>query len=531
MFSLCIATMDRYDQFLSKFIPKYLENPLIKEIIISDENGKDNEKIKANFLPHIGEKIFCFTNDQRLGPFLNKLNALKHSQNHWVSLIDSDNFAPEKYFVEAKKYIEAINLESFTILMPSFAMPNFNYKNLPEQFTLKTKTKQFDVCFNTGNYIMSRDIFETLSIENDKEIISNSSACDVILFNTMVLEQIPSVKIFIVKTLEYNHTVHNGSVYLNTYQAKQAFNHQVHERFHRLFHNIPHRIRDEKFYCPNKDVYPPYKSGHYLEEYFLHYFYKHEPKTSRTYIPALWTNFQIEGWFQGKKKEMQVSLNNWVKEHPSPNGYFTVVQYDDACLLQVPPNTKIFGACSGDVPIPLIYEDVDNKLKNQPKLNFKDKIILCSFVGSMTSNNIQPNVRQIMKQTLQGKEGFSINFTNGWTPNVGKQAQDLFIDTTLKSKFALAPRGYGRSSFRFFEILQLGTIPIYIWNDKNWLPFQDKIKYNEFSVVLQIKQISALEEKLLSITEEKYNQMLEAYKRYEHLFTLEGMSEEILQNL
>ena len=37
----------------------------------------------------------------------------------------------------------------------------------------------------------------------------------------------------------------------------------------------------------------------------------------------------------------------------------------------------------------------------------------------------------------------------------------------LDSKFALAPRGFGRSSFRFFEIFKLGTIPIYVWNDSN----------------------------------------------------------------
>ncbi len=26
MFSLCIATMDRYDEFLSKYLPEYLDN-------------------------------------------------------------------------------------------------------------------------------------------------------------------------------------------------------------------------------------------------------------------------------------------------------------------------------------------------------------------------------------------------------------------------------------------------------------------------------------------------------------------------
>ena len=44
-FTLCIPTMDRYDNFLSKNLPLYVDNPLINEIIITDENGNDVDKI------------------------------------------------------------------------------------------------------------------------------------------------------------------------------------------------------------------------------------------------------------------------------------------------------------------------------------------------------------------------------------------------------------------------------------------------------------------------------------------------------
>ena len=48
MFSLCIPTMDRYDKFLSNYLPKYLDNELISEIIITDENGYDIQKINES---------------------------------------------------------------------------------------------------------------------------------------------------------------------------------------------------------------------------------------------------------------------------------------------------------------------------------------------------------------------------------------------------------------------------------------------------------------------------------------------------
>ena len=250
----------------------------------------------------------------------------------------------------------------------------------------------------------------------------------------------------------------------------------------------------------------------------------------RKYIPALWTNFQIEPWFPKRKKEMQKILNDWVSTYLSQHGYFTVVQYDDAALLNLPPNTKVFGACSGDEPIPLIYEDTEFTLVNQPKKTFEEKTIFCSFIGSMTSNNVQPNVRMRMKQQFEGNPKFQMRIGN-WTNNVQKGNQDDFVETTLNSKFALAPRGYGRSSFRFFEILQLGTIPIYVWNDRNWLPFQDVISYPKFCIVLHVSQLGVLEEKLNSITQEKYDEMLQEYEKIKHYFTLEGMSEEILKRL
>ena len=282
-------------------------------------------------------------------------------------------------------------------------------------------------------------------------------------------------------------------------------------------------INSPYFYCKNKDTYPPFKNGLYLEEYFLKNTFDNNTQYTRKYIPALWTNFQIEGWFQQKKQEMQNSLNDWVKENPSPNGYFTIVQYDDGVLLELPENTIVYGSCSGDKILPLVYQDVNNTLISVSRKSFKEKLILCSFVGSNTSNCVLPNVRQEMAMALKKNPNFVIYFTNGWTPDVGHQKQRNFINTTINSKFTLAPRGYGRSSFRFFEIFQLGSIPIYLWNDKEWLPFKDKIDYSKICISLNIKDIDKLEGILLNITEQQYDTMYNEYLKIKHYFTVEGI--------
>jgi hypothetical protein len=290
-------------------------------------------------------------------------------------------------------------------------------------------------------------------------------------------------------------------------------------------------INNNLFYCKNKDTYPPFKNGLYLEEFVFQKIIQEKKVLKRKYIPALWTNFQIEHWFSYKKNEMQMVLDKWILENPSPNGYFTVVQYDDGPLLKLPENTIVYGACSGNIPIPLIYEDINNTLKNIPKKKFNEKTILCSFVGNITSNYVIPNVRKEMFNHLSNNPNFIMINSGGWTPDINKNLQDIFINTTINSKFALAPRGYGRSSFRFFECFQLETIPIYIWNDINWLPFKDVIDYKQLCVVIHISEISNLNNLLLTINEDKYNDMLRYYNEIKHLFELEGMTNKIIEDI
>jgi hypothetical protein len=111
----------------------------------------------------------------------------------------------------------------------------------------------------------------------------------------------------------------------------------------------------------------------------------------------------------------------------------------------------------------------------------------------------------------------------GWTLNIEKSNQDMFIEKTLQSKFALAPRGYGKSSFRFFEIFQLGCIPIYVWDDIEWLPYKELIDYSSVCISIHVTSIDELPNKLRQIDEEKYNTMRTQYKKIQHLFELEFM--------
>ncbi len=281
------------------------------------------------------------------------------------------------------------------------------------------------------------------------------------------------------------------------------------------------------FDIPNEHVYPPFKNGLYLEEYFIKKINEENPLLKRIYIPIKWTNFQIRSDFLINKNIMQEELNDFILKNPSVNGYFTIVQYDDGPLLELPENTVIYSACyasKNTEPIPLIYEDINNTLESLPKKKFNEKAILCSFVGCLTHT-----VRHTIVNKFNNNNNFKIFNTGNWDPHVDLIKQDNFISMSLDSKFGFAPRGYGKSSFRLFELFLIGTIPIYVWDDICHLPYQKLLDWSKFSIVINISQIDQLEEILLNIDETRYNEMLEEYNKIKSKFALDGMYKYIIE--
>lgn len=76
--SLCIPTKNRW-KFLQNYIPKYLTNPYIDEIVICDENGEDKKLIETTFPKN--SKIRVYQNSAILGPFRNKQKVASLAKN------------------------------------------------------------------------------------------------------------------------------------------------------------------------------------------------------------------------------------------------------------------------------------------------------------------------------------------------------------------------------------------------------------------------------------------------------------------
>ena len=90
----------------------------------------------------------------------------------------------------------------------------------------------------------------------------------------------------------------------------------------------------------------------------------------------------------------------------------------------------------GNIPLPLTYDNTDlfESYKNNTKTVF------CSFVGSLTHQ-----CRVIMVSVMNKPDVVII--TDNWTNQIKEDKQQLFLDIISKSRFTLAPRGYGKLHF------------------------------------------------------------------------------------
>jgi len=271
-------------------------------------------------------------------------------------------------------------------------------------------------------------------------------------------------------------------------------------------------------------VYPPFKHGRYMEEYFYEFVLTAPFEPVAVYLPVFWTHLQNHPGFAKMRPQYQLLLDQALRTLPPNTRYFTVVQHDDGPQLTLPPHTIVYGACTGTVPLPLIYEDVTHRLSRVPPCT---RDLLATFVGTATTHPL----RQAMILALQDQPGVICRSQQVWSPHVEEDAATLFIELTRRAKFCLAPRGYGRSSFRFFEAIQLGTIPVYVWDDVAWLPYQDRLDYAAWSVSIHRRDLPHLYDRLNAISAEQYAQMQEALQRVKHFFTLEYMCQYVLETL
>jgi len=180
------------------------------------------------------------------------------------------------------------------------------------------------------------------------------------------------------------------------------------------------------------------------------------------FIPLFvqWIDTQIlrRGHFDAIHNELNALLR--------PNVLYLAISQGDVGLGKIGtahPNILVLAAGGyGHVPIPLIRGEKgkpDLALSWEPPPAKYDQTI--GFFGNQKQHgSTRPEMlSQINAACIRRNVTLKVSQGPTWQKDM------------LGTKFNLAPRGYGRSSFRYAEAIQMGRIPVFLWDDYPWIPY------------------------------------------------------------
>ena len=221
--TVAIPTMNRWDNFLKKQFPVYMNHPDISCVIVCDETGKDIQGICEEGYDQ-DPKLKLFQNDYIMGIYGNKRQCLLNSQTDFTAVLDSDNFFEPAFFSEAMKcikrdgpmakrtiYCAGNNVRHFTSGITEERVKHFNGMRISRSNWNKVlETPGWNFLLNDGNYIWPTHISKEFPEIPDNLI----AATDGIVTAKMAVEA--GYVISIEPTMRYVHMVHSDSTWIKT---------------------------------------------------------------------------------------------------------------------------------------------------------------------------------------------------------------------------------------------------------------------------------------------------------------------------
>lgn len=208
--SICIPTFNRAEMTIESFLDVYGDDR-VGEIIISDDASDlaiyEELKSITDCLP----KVKLYRNLTNQDCYFNKATAIGYATNDWAILLDSDNKISADYL---DKLYEIPEWCISTIYTPSWANPHFDFRAFEGMTITRKNVAEWidkplaEVCLNAANYFV--DVYKYLEVFDTQ---TNPVTSDSIYqcYNWLL----EGGKISIVRGLQYEHRVHEGSHYKN----------------------------------------------------------------------------------------------------------------------------------------------------------------------------------------------------------------------------------------------------------------------------------------------------------------------------
>lgn len=259
-----------------------------------------------------------------------------------------------------------------------------------------------------------------------------------------------------------------------------------------------------QFQSPIKVSYPP-GNNEIFEQWLIRN--TGQQPLNREYLPINWCGYYVNNNY-GNNKQAMMKLQSFINRLPQKK-YWTVTQYDLGIISNISDlDIKVFGSGGGRIDSPIALLTAPHPFEFKP-----EKKHFCSFAGS----NTHPIREQLYKK-------YNTKYRFASSMPIKEYCQLM-----SQSIFALAPRGFGLTSFRICEALQFGAIPVYV-SDEHIIPYGRD--FNEYGVLVHSSEIDRMDDILKGLTQAEIQAKQEAGKRiYNELYTFEGARKWILENI
>lgn len=178
----------------------------------------------------------------------------------------------------------------------------------------------------------------------------------------------------------------------------------------------------------------------------------------------------------------------------------------DPCFVAQPlvSNSETYNV----IPVPLMMTDEWKIIEEDPdlvsRLRSTPKEYDFTFVGqtNYAGREVFKNLRVKKYDFEQTKSVYNLSDAEK------RKTLREFLYRTAKSTFTFAPRGIGSSSFRIYQSLMVGSIPIV--TGMNDYPFKDQVDWDAISIRGDLCKLSNLIDKALGMSESEISRMREA---------------------
>ena len=230
--SICIPSWERSEMTIESFLDVYNDERISEIIIVDDASGWDvYEDLKS--MTDAFPKVRLCRNLNNLDCYFNKKTAisLADTNSEMAILLDSDNKISVDYL---NKLYEIKEWDKNTIYTPSFAFPNFDFRNYEGLLITKENVAQwidkplFETMLNAANYFVNPAMYLEVWDGTTNPVTSDSIyQC----YNWLK----EGKKIQVVAGLTYEHTIHDGSHYKNNVsKTPQGFHESLLEKIRQL---------------------------------------------------------------------------------------------------------------------------------------------------------------------------------------------------------------------------------------------------------------------------------------------------------